>query len=220
MITSIYSVCIYFHHFLPFSTQNARSARMWTYRRPFVPWWSAWTMVSVVWKWLQMWVMEAKVRRCDRNWQRWQMCWMCCLIRIEILDELCLKKFESIWWCVSWVGICFWNCSRHAILDIWWLGWIFPKGSTDFQQPRLAQQQSEVSAQNMQQVSDILRSELSVVKDTQTAQATRISESVTETMSGFSQQVNENLARVEASLEKIFDKEGKPEGRKPRADRG
>jgi len=72
----------------------------------------------------------------------------------------------------------------------------------------------------MQQVSDILRSELSVVKDTQTAQATQISESVTETMSGFSQQVNENLARVEASLEKIFDKEGKPEGRKPRADRG
>lgn len=84
----------------------------------------------------------------------------------------------------------------------------------------LAQQQSEVSAQNMQQVSDILRSELSVVKDTQTAQAAQISESVTETMSGFSQQVNENLARVEASLEKIFDKEGKPEGRKPRADRG
>ena len=88
MITSIYSVCIYFHHFVLFSTQNARSARMWTYRRPFVPWWSAWTMVSVVWKWLQMWVMEARVRRCDRNWQRWQMCWMCCLIRIEILDEI------------------------------------------------------------------------------------------------------------------------------------
>ena len=72
----------------------------------------------------------------------------------------------------------------------------------------------------MQQVSDFLRSELSVVKDTQSAQATQISESVTETMSGFSQQVNENLARVEASLEKILDKEGKPEGRKPRADRG
>ena len=96
----------------------------------------------------------------------------------------------------------------------------FPQGFNRLPTPRLAQQQSEVSAQNMQQVSDILRSELSVVKDTQTAQATQISESVTETMSGFSQQVNENLARVEASLEKIFDKEGKPEGRKPRADRG
>lgn len=86
----------------------------------------------------------------------------------------------------------------------------------------MAQQQQEVSDQNLAQVSDVLRGELSNFKDAHGAMQNEISQSVTEKVKEFSEQVNQNLQRVEASLDTMVNKGdgAKAEGRKARADRG
>eukprot|EP00435_Cladocopium_sp_Y103_P048024 s1453_g14.t1 len=83
----------------------------------------------------------------------------------------------------------------------------------------LAQQQQQVTTQSLQQVSEILQSELSSFRDSQSVQTAQISDSLTEKVSTFSEQVNQNLARVEASLDKILEAKAES-GRKARADRG
>lgn len=86
----------------------------------------------------------------------------------------------------------------------------------------LSQQQQDVSSQNLQQVGELLRTELSSFKETQEAQSTEISTKLSEKVSEFSDQVNQNLARVEANLDKILDSKGesRTDGTRRRAERG